>query len=226
MTHSSIHTRNRLPGLVNPIFNPISSISVDFDSIPTSAVGSNVSSISFSHTVLSGTNGFLVVPVFNGTDTDIVTYGMNTLTSYGFTGTYPNTRCELWGLVNPPIGTDTVTVTFPSNFYAEVGAVAFKNVNQTFPVSGLTTDALNTDAVSLTIPSSATSMVLGCISYWNPDGDILLDSGLYSLWSISSDGAWKASSFTKGGSSSVSLSVSNMSISNYHSFIGISIDAI
>ena len=212
--------------MVNSIFNPSISASVDFNSAPVSTVWQEVTTTIFSYTVPSGINTFLCVPVYDrNISISSVTYGANSLTSYGYAfGGATNSRVEIWGLVNPPVGTDTITVNFASNEYNSVGAISFKNVNQFSPISGVTTDSVNADSASLTISSYLTSMVFGAITYWNPGGDIALGGGLYSLWA-ESDGAWKTSGFTKSGNSSVNLSVSNMGTGDYHAFIGFSIDA-
>ena len=131
--------------------------------------------LTFSHTVNSTTNGLLTV--CGGTrnnaappETATATYNGSSMTQQvtRVDGTFGVIRVYLWtlkvadGLVT---GTHDVVITFsgtPSESYG--GAVSFTGVNQTTPVSNaIGNDDRTTDA-SVTVTSSAGSVVVDCMA--------------------------------------------------------------
>lgn len=102
-----------------------------------SALGRDVPSLSWSHTVGAGQNHILIVGVsFRDASTDTlnsVTYGGAPLTYIGGitdTGEGKN-RVEMWKLVPPAVGTNTIQLTFSGNVRVVGGAVSFTGVDQT-----------------------------------------------------------------------------------------------
>ena len=104
------------------------------DAIKTSTSTGN--SMTISHTV-SGTDRLLVVGISQGNvnaPVTSVTYGGTPLTLRGTESAAPP-RIEMWYLVNPPVGTADVDLTFsgtPSDG-SIVGVMSLTNVNQTTP---------------------------------------------------------------------------------------------
>lgn len=90
-----------------------------------------------------------------------VTYGGQSMTLVGSAsianvdGSGSEGRAEIWELVNPPTGSQSVVITFPKNLYGNAGAVSYSGVNTTNPsgnavvnVGTGTTDALAVSAAS------------------------------------------------------------------------------
>ncbi len=122
------------------------SIAVDNTS---SAAGpaSDVTSLTWSHTVGSGTNRILIVGVslVRGDATvSSVTYGGVSLTSIGaLSDSGNNTRMEMWKLVAPTAGTASIVVTLSAAKRIVGGAVSFTGVNQTVPHGTFASNSLS-----------------------------------------------------------------------------------
>jgi hypothetical protein len=91
--------------------------------------------LSWSHTVGSGSNGILIVGVSmllqHAPTAVTVTYGASTLTFIGAQNDPSDfMRAEMWYLPNPPTGTAPITVTFsaPGSQLAAGGSVSYFNV--------------------------------------------------------------------------------------------------
>ena len=93
-------------------------------------------SIAFSHTVGSGSNRLLIVTTSSETrgPTDI-TYGSAALTKLASHGTDsgPLSVVQLWYLVAPASGTDTITATFAVNTNAVCGSSSWSGTHQDKP---------------------------------------------------------------------------------------------
>ena len=117
------------------------------------------SELSGSHTVPTGqSDTILVVSVHLHDDADDIssgTYGGQSLTSagVGVENTGSNlTRTEIWYLVNPPTGSNTLTLTLGSSaFCAGCVAVQYSGVHQTTPIGGTDTDAAGSSSTTATV---------------------------------------------------------------------------
>lgn len=99
-----------------------------------------VFSASWSHTVANEPDRYLLVGVAIATSNvtaTSVTFGGMDLT-FLKAETNGNVRSELWGLVAPNVGTNTVTITFSGITDGEGTAVSFSGVSQTQPIEGKT----------------------------------------------------------------------------------------
>lgn len=145
--------------------------------------------LAWSHTVGSGSFPILVVGVSDGLVPDLVTpgsfavssvtYGSSSLTFIGAQNSVLNyLRVEMWYLLNPPIGTATITVTFSaavdfavggSASYFNVGGVgAFNSANSGTPISvtvNSNSGALVVDTIVSTL--GAASPGAGQTQRWN-----------------------------------------------------------
>lgn len=127
---------------------------------------SSSSPMTISHTV-SGTDRLLVVAISQGnvnSPVATITYGGTPLTALGTESAGPP-RIEMWSLVDPPVGTADVVVTFsgtPSDG-AVVGVMNLTNVNQTTPLGPFVSNAGN-GAASVDVTSAEGELVIDVIA--------------------------------------------------------------
>ena len=115
-------------------------------------------SFSWSHTT-SGTNRLLVVGVAIrtslGQTVNSVTYNAVALTVLRTDELGGSVRSELWYLVNPTTGTNTVNVTLSASGKAAMGAISLTGVNQTAPLDANNGATGNSNAPSTTVTTVA-----------------------------------------------------------------------
>lgn len=161
------------------------SITID----PASAVEAAASSVNMNHTVGSGSNRFLIVSVAIERETDRVTamtYAGQALTFVG-TSVDPTTtaRVEVWRLIAPATGTNTVSVTFNGLSSVVVAAISFANVNQTTPVAASQFATGNaTLTASASVASATDHMVLATIAADDAANTVMPGSGQTSRWNV------------------------------------------
>jgi hypothetical protein len=132
--------------------------------------GGETTSLSFSHTTPSNENRLLVVEI-GLDDNDALkdvntveygTYSLTQLTEETFGGGGP--RIEVWYLVNPPIGDNTVYINISGGNSNMIGAAAISlsDVNQTTPIDTGTvqTDTGNERNPSVTVSSESGDLVM------------------------------------------------------------------
>jgi hypothetical protein len=120
---------------------------ISFDAAASSAYANNgAATLSWNHTVGSGSNGILVVGLgwydTSSSNNPTVTFNSVPMTASITTGTpsYANWGCGLFYLVSPPSGTYTVQATLTgSAFYAGGGSSSFFGVNQSSPIDATAT---------------------------------------------------------------------------------------
>ena len=172
-----------------------------------------VNSISWSHTV-SGNNRLLIVGVSirNGggqtvLDPDGVTYGAQSLTKIGAIDNGTNVRVEMWYLVAPLTGTDTVTVTLAASATARfaAGAISLTNVDQGTPIiGGLTSNTGNDDSPTVAVSSASGELVVDTLASMN-DSEATAGAGQDRQWSPTTVSVRGAGS-TEPGAASVNMS--------------------
>ena len=169
-----------------------------------SKTGSAVSTMNWSHTVNTGNDRLLVVGVsvraFNTVSS--ITYGSQSLTQYGSVqyaaGNEP--RTELWYLVAPDVGTNTITVNLSGADFMEAGAVNFYSVNQSVPLGTYATNTGAASPASVTVVGATGDMIIDTIA---TQQTITVDASQTQKWNITSDGTWRGGGSTKTGSASV-----------------------
>ena len=121
----------------------LGTIAVDTTSSAATPSG-GASSLTFSHTVNSGSDSILIVEVADrhggaGDPVASVTYGGQSLTLIG-SADLPNTEsAEIWYLLAPTVGTANVVVTLTGSCHFVAGATDYFGVNQTTPLGTLVT---------------------------------------------------------------------------------------
>lgn len=139
---------------------------------------SNATSISWSHTVNAGNNRLLVVIVpipynsYNNTVSSI-SFGSQSLTRAKNILNTGYCADEIWYLIAPNVGTNTITVTYSNTvYYRGGGAISLFGVDQTSPL-GSTNGATGyggTASINLTVQNN--SIIIegfsSISSYWSP----------------------------------------------------------
>ncbi len=125
--------------------------------------------LTFSHTVTSNTDGLLTVCTGNrngASETTGVTFNGDAMTKAAdhTDTTYGVIRASLWYLKMPDTGTHDVEITTAATptVITMGGAASFTGVDQTTPVSNPNTADGNSVSSSVTITSSTGSMVVDC----------------------------------------------------------------
>ena len=124
---------------------PASGVPITFGATSSSATGNTTNRISWSHTVGIGTNRFLTVCT-QARDTVSGDVAVTTVTANGIplrkvradlrTDGGASFRTELWYLVNPGVGTNTIVVTWKGALsnYGVGSAMSYFGVNQVTPI--------------------------------------------------------------------------------------------
>ena len=199
------YRRTRSPGAVDP--NAISgAFNIGLVSCE-SQTGSGTDTISWSHTIADNNFRLLLVVVGSLFELTSVTYGATGLTQFGTYVEAPQAHVSLWYMVNPPVGTATITVTSTDGGdYLEAGAMDYQNVNQTTPLAAYAGDTGIASTETLTISGTARDIALGWIKYWSPSTAVVPDGSLTELFSITSDGSWRTEAAEKAGAASSVIS--------------------
>ncbi|OLE54034.1 MAG: hypothetical protein AUG51_10460 [Acidobacteria bacterium 13_1_20CM_3_53_8] len=146
---------------------------VVFDSASSNGAFDNagVTSLSWSHTVGSGSNRLLIVGVSTFTNAPLpvmrvtgVTYGGTPLTRIA-TQLAPDNQSaiEMFQLVNPPSGTANVAVNLLAVNYVVGGSASFSNVNQTTPTRTPQTNSGTGTSPTVTVTSAPSEIVIDTV---------------------------------------------------------------
>jgi hypothetical protein len=153
----------------------------------TTTVGTNTT-FTYSHTVGVGMDRVLLVGVSSYNSAKTVTacsYNGVALTRVGFQdggGGSNDRRMEIWRLVDPPVGTFTVSVTFSSSAKAVIGSASFFGVNQTTPNGTFVSAGASTNLATLTVPSAAGELVYDCMAVQGNAATATVGAGQTQLW--------------------------------------------
>jgi hypothetical protein len=125
-------------------------------------------SYNFSHTV-SGSNRLLTVSFSLhevSRTVSSVSYAGQSLTKLQHKNRGSDIRAEVWYLVNPPTGTNNVSINLVLENNVSVGAISYINVNQSRPISrnNVKTGSGSSQAVTMTIPSNTGDMIQDVIA--------------------------------------------------------------
>jgi hypothetical protein len=133
------------------------------------AVGTLVSSISWSHTVAAGSNRLLVVKVMmrGFAQVNSVTWGGVNLVrrGYALVSSGNNPRAEIWYMTAPATGTNTVVVTLSGIDFWQAAAEDYANVDQAYPLGPmLTAYGDNVTGISATTESASDDVVIDVLT--------------------------------------------------------------
>ncbi|NNF02796.1 MAG: hypothetical protein HKN22_08930 [Bacteroidia bacterium] len=151
--------------------------------------------------------GIAMLPDEVVTDTvTSVSYGSQNLTySTSIQNPDNENRTEIWYLVNPTSGTNTVTVTISNPTPAIIGVSTFENVDQTTPISATNNYGSDSGNPSLTIASACGGLVYDVVSRDN-SGSFTAGASQTELFDISQSGVMVGAASTEAGAASVTMS--------------------
>ena len=185
--------------------------SVTIDSVTTYAADS--SSFSFSHSC-SGSDLLLIVSVHcdNGIDVSAVTYAGQSLTLVSqLVHSNGKPKVEVWRLISPPVGSNTVAVTLSggNSDKVTIGAISYNGVNQTTPIDGVTSAQGYSTSASVTVTSETGDLVQDTMAATSA-GASSVGSGQTQRYNREMGGSGVSNHFgaasTEAGASSVTMS--------------------
>ena len=173
---------------------------------PTSSSGAAVSSLSWTHTVVAGSNSVLVVGVTSEHTTSscqasTVTYGGTPLTqvSTALSSSASFECASLWYMLAPPVGTASVSVSFGSALNgASAGATTLFGIKQAAPDAFATGSSTSGAATTGLTTLAASSTVVDVFASGSALGNLAPAAGQTALWTQNDASTGQAS----GGSSS------------------------
>ncbi len=171
----------------------------------TSKGGGNVSSLTWSHPVSSGSSRILIVGVsLASTNVVVNSVYYNTilpLTKIGETNG-PQTRVAMFRLLNPPIGTFPVSVTLSAVAGVVGGAVSFNGVNQTNPIAAFVGNTGTGTVAGITVPSTLGGVVIDAVAPMAPVVATNLGVVQSLEWNLPGTNVVAVTNYTGAGSSS------------------------
>jgi parallel beta-helix repeat protein len=186
--------------------------SVTFDRLTTNTSSDSRSAAAFSHTIGSScaTDGVLVVICATRGDQGVtaVTYDGQPLTEEvsGRAGTASGDEwVSIWYLTDPPLGTNTVAVTYGgSGSPSMVASLSYFGVDQADPIGATASASMTTDSALVTVDIDTTvadSVVVGGLAHHGGDTDPHEVSGdvTAELYDIASGNATSTDSTYAGG---------------------------
>jgi hypothetical protein len=141
--------------------------SIAFDS--SSSFGGNGVSLTWAHTVGSGSNRILIVGVSIHTTGSInsVTYAGVNLTKVGSISNIGVISSELWYLVNPASGTHDVIVTASESVLnLAAGGMSYTGVDQANPLGTYASATGFSNAMSVDVSSAVNELVVDSVAVW------------------------------------------------------------
>ncbi len=172
----------------------------------TSSQATNVTSLTWAHTVNSGSNSALFVTLaIDGLGAGVtgVTFDGVALTQVGRTA--GNHAVEIWRLVNPNVTTANVVVNLGATTTIKGGAITYDGVNQSTP-TGTYGSANGTSTSASVIVTSATGELVLDITNWtaNPAG-YTTGAGQTAVWNLT-NATHRGVSTTEAGAATVTMS--------------------
>ncbi len=142
---------------------------IAFDATSTGG-GTTDSVFSWSHTTTASSNRLLLVTVKQQTGDSSgpssITYnGQNLTRKDEMEDCINSCNFEIWYLVNPSTGTNTVTVTYGSSAFRQFGATTFYNVDQTTPLGSVTSSRDNSGtSASINVTTTSKQVVFDALA--------------------------------------------------------------
>ncbi|MHC4739148.1 MAG: beta strand repeat-containing protein [Planctomycetota bacterium] len=193
---------------------------IEFDNVSSNAEKGYSTTLSWSHTVGSGSDRILIVGIAgeDSSESDLVissvTYGSANMTlvsgssATGGTGAF-KIKTELYYLLNPDLGTDTVTVTYSGNTASRAGgAVSLLNVAQQAAEAVSTNANVSTSTISTNITTQTDgAWVVDVVGCGNSGSFTTTASGMVERFdetTTDSSGAGSTKSVSSAGSTTMS----------------------
>jgi len=190
---------------------PSSSVSstVALDSSSAGQGALSASSLSWNHTVGTGSNTLLVVGVVGGCVPSVKYNGVSmTHAAQVYNNNHAPDTTDLFYLVAPTAGTHTVQVTYSGcTSDVEAGSISFTGVNQTTPLAHIATNFGAGTSAGVTVTSVAGDMVVDVVG----DGTAINSSSQTLRWLKNQNGSTahgNGAQSTAAGASSVTMGYS------------------
>lgn len=181
----------------------VATAQVVVDATSTVSTGSNVTSLTVSHTTGTAANRLLLVGVSDRENAGLtVTYDGDPLEEYGHQVSSTNARTHIFYMVNPPSGTFNVVVTATSNNFDKgciVGVMTFSGVDQNTPLNTYTSlYGSSTNPTLNNIPTATNELVYNVVALSKTDLTGV-GTGQTSRWNIASGDDMRGGGSTKPG---------------------------
>lgn len=142
---------------------------IAFDASSSANTGAvDQTSLTWSHTVGAGSNRILVVGVSirnsAGQTVSSVTYAGVGLTFIGAQSNGTNSRIEMWRLLAPATGTNSIVVTMSAGAHFVGGAASFTGVDQTTPLGTFVSATGNTSTPTVNASSATGEVVIDTLA--------------------------------------------------------------
>ncbi len=199
-------------GLLANYSGVLATIAIDTTSSANSAIGN---SLTFSHTVNSGSNRILIVEVGirqGGANETVasITYGGQALTLAGTAELNTQADAEIWYLLAPAVGTANVVVTLNGGHPFVAGATDYFGVDQSTPLGTLAAATGSNSTPSVNVSSAPGQLVVDMVVAQGDSNSIAVSgSGQVQLWNQntgSSGGDARGGDSYQNGASSVTMS--------------------
>ena len=169
--------------------------------------GDEVSSLEIVGFTTSGSDRLLTACVPNNEITFLtgVTYNAISLTHVITADTTDFVWVPLYRLVDPTVGSNTITASFSSNVIAALGVMSFNGVHQSVPLGTPTSDAGVVTDINTVVTSAADEIVADCFAYKHDTLQATLGADQTERWSEPSIAGWWGQGSTKAGAASVTM---------------------
>ena len=156
------------------------------DNISTTNSNGSTTSLSWFHSVGSGSNRILIVGVSyssGSVTTSTVTYGVTSLTRIGVQAATSNqNRTELWYLLAPPTGSSTVAVAVSPAREVAASSISYTGVSQTTPLNTFVSATGQSNTASVNAPSAPGELVVDTVSANGDANYVNPGAGQQSQW--------------------------------------------
>jgi uncharacterized protein YjdB len=166
------------------------------------------SAINLSHTISNSDNRLLLVGVSaRERNVNAITYGGVAMTLVGTANNGLDARIYIYRMINPPVGTANIAVTFSGSLSkgAVVGAISYSGVNQSNPLGSFVTSNADSNAPSVSAPSANGDLVFDILALKNTNA-LTPGAGQTERWDI-------ASGVIRGGCSTEPATTSSTTMS-------------
>lgn len=184
----------------------------------TASAQTDTATMSWSHTVGTGSNRLLVVGladnVTGANQATSITYAGQNMTRQVLNGG-GNPISEIWTLLAPPSGTAMIVVTFPIALDAVGGSVSFTGVDQTTPIrasSQARSSAQTNVTVSTSITSSVGDLVIDAVANTGPNAGGAAAAGQTERWNLLNPSSNFGGGSTKPGDAGSTTMTWNLSV--------------
>lgn len=177
--------------------------------IGSSSSSANNRTLTFSHTVATGTNRLLLVGIAvrsSSVTVSSVTYGGTALSQYGSatrSGT-SGVRMYLYRLLSPASGTANVVVSLSGTVRVAAGASTFINVDQDAPLGTFVSATGSSSSPTVAVPSATGDVVFDTFAVYSST-TATADSGQTKLWENHSQSKLAGGSSTRPGDEGVEM---------------------